>query len=98
MSYTKVVEDIENLPHYREFTCMRCGHKQKVYSLVIQSHCEKCNTPVKLRRFTAAPEIEDVIDAVLFWLGEGEEFELAMERKRLIDSEDSCSHISQVQN
>jgi hypothetical protein len=41
---------------------------------------------VKLRRYAATPEIEDVIDAVLSWLGQGREFELAMERKRVIDS------------
>ena len=59
-----------------------------MYSLTVQSHCEGCKAPVKLRRYTAAAEIEDVIDAVLFWMGEGEEFKLAMERKRLIDSSD----------
>jgi hypothetical protein len=86
MSYAEVIEAIENLPHYREFTCMQCGHEQTIYSLVIQSHCEKCNIPVKLRRYAAGPEIEDIIDTVLSWLGKGQEFELAMERKRTIDS------------
>jgi hypothetical protein len=86
MSYTEVIEDIQHLSHYREFTCKQCGHKQRVYSLVVQSHCERCNTPVKLRRYSAAPEIEDVIDAVLSWLGTDKEFELAMERKQEIDS------------
>jgi transcription elongation factor Elf1 len=87
MSYIEVIEHIDNLPHYREFTCRQCGHKQKVHSLVVQSHCEKCGASVKLRRYAASPEIEDVIDAVLAWLGRGEEFELAMERKRVIDSD-----------
>lgn len=86
MSYTEIIEGIENLPHYREFTCRQCGHRQRVYSLVVRSHCEKCKTSVKLRRYAASPEIEDIIDAVLAWLGEGEEFELAMKRKRVIDS------------
>jgi transcription elongation factor Elf1 len=86
MSYTKVIEDIENLPHYREYTCRQCGHKQKAYILVVNSRCEQCGVCGKLRRYAASPEIEDVIDAVLAWLGEGEEFELAMERKRAIDS------------
>ncbi len=86
MSYARVIEDIESLPHYREFTCKQCGHRQSAYSLTIQARCERCNTPVKLRRYAATPEIEDVIDAVLSWLGQGREFELAMERKRVIDS------------
>lgn len=86
MSYSEVIEDIRTLPHYREFTCGRCGHKQEVYSLVVQSRCERCDAPAKLRRYSAAPEIEDVIDVVLDWLGKGKGFELAMERKQLIDS------------
>jgi transcription elongation factor Elf1 len=82
-----VIEGIEQLPHYREFTCRQCGHKQKVYSLFIHTHCEKCGVRVKLRGYAAiGSEIEDVIDTVLAWLGEGEEFKLAMERKRVIDS------------
>jgi ribosomal protein L37E len=86
MSYADVIEDIEKLSHYREYTCRQCGHKQKAYSLVVQSRCEKCGVWSKLRRYAASPEIEDVVDAALIWLGEGEEFKLAMERKRVIDS------------
>lgn len=85
-SYADVIEDIENLPHYREYTCRQCGHKQQVYSLIVQSRCEKCGVWSKLRRYTAGPEIEDVIDTVLAWLGEGEELRLAMDRKQVIDS------------
>jgi len=86
MSYTDVIKDIENLPHYREYTCRQCGHKQWVYSLVIQSPCEKCGTRSKLRRYASiGSEIEDVIDTVLAWLGEGEQFKLAMDRKQVID-------------
>ena len=77
MSYINVMEDIQRLPHYREFTCKRCGHKQQVYSLLVQAQCERCNTPVKLRRYSAAPEIEDVIDNVLSWLGTGKEFQFS---------------------
>jgi hypothetical protein len=88
MPYVKAIEDIENLPHYREYVCPQCGYRQQVYVLTVQSHCERCHTPVKLRCFTAALEVEDIIDAVLVWMGKGTEFEQAMERKRLIDSED----------
>lgn len=88
MSYAEIIEQIENLPHYREYVCSRCGYKQQVYVLTVHSHCKRCDTPVKLRCYAATPELEDVIDAVLKWLGEGVEFEQAMERKRLIDSEE----------
>jgi hypothetical protein len=88
MSYAEIVEHIGNLAHYREYVCTQCGQRQQVYTLTVHSHCERCSTPVKLRCYAATLEIEDVIDAVLGWLGEGMEFEQAMERKRLIDSED----------
>jgi hypothetical protein len=87
MSYTAVLEDIEELPHYREFFCRHCGHKQNVYILTIQSECENCKTRSKLRRYTAlGAEIEDVIDAVLAWIGEGDDLAQAMKRKKEIDS------------
>ncbi len=79
-------EALENLPHYREFTCPMCGHKQEVYILLIHINCEQCNFRGKLRGHgSIGTEIEDVIDAVLGWIGTGKEFELAMERKRAID-------------
>jgi hypothetical protein len=81
-----VIEDITNLPHYREFICNQCGHKQRAYSLVVQTHCENCKTTLKLRGYAAiGSEVEDVIDAVLAWLGQGDELELAMQRKRIVD-------------
>jgi hypothetical protein len=87
MSYTDVLEDIEKLPHYREFVCRRCGHKQNIYILTIQTDCEKCKTRSKLRRYAAiGSEIEDVIDAVLAWMGDGDDFAQAMGRKKEIDS------------
>lgn len=86
MSYTDVIKDIEDLAHYREYTCRQCSHKQRVYALVVQSRCERCGVRVKFRRFAASLEVEDVIVAVLAWLGKGEEFKLAMETKRIIDS------------
>lgn len=87
MSYTNVIKDIENLPHYREYVCKQCGHQQQIYSLFIQANCEKCGTQVKLRGYASiGSEIEDVIDAVLEWLGKGKEFELALKRKQEIDS------------
>ena len=83
--YTSVIQSIENLPHYREFTCRHCGYTQRVYSLTIQASRRRCGTQTKLRAYASVgAEIEDVIDTVLAWLGEGKELELAMERKRMI--------------
>jgi len=87
MSYSEVIEDIHNLPHYREYTCSKCGHKQKVYILFVYNNCENCGTRSKLRGFAAiGSEIEDVIDYVLDWLGKGKEFEDALAWKQSGDS------------
>jgi hypothetical protein len=88
MSYTEVINDIEHLPHYREFTCRKCGKRQEVFVLLIQAKCENCGTITKLRGYASiGSETEDVIDAALKWLGKDKEFDLAMERKKLIDLE-----------
>jgi len=87
MSYSKIIDDIQKLPHYREYICPKCGHKQKVYTLVIHGKCEQCETRYKFRAIAPiGSEVEDVIDAVLDWIGGGVEFEDAMKRKHIIDS------------
>jgi ribosomal protein S27E len=87
MSYTDVINEIKNLPHYRKYTCVQCGHSQQIYALLIQASCEKCGRQTKLRGYAAlGSEVEDVIDAVLVWLGTGDEFKAAVEGKQIIDS------------
>ena len=87
MSYSKVIDKIQGLPHYREYICTKCGHKQKIYILVIHGTCEQCGTAYKFRGIEPiGSEIEDVIDAVLEWMGQGKELEDAMKWKQIIDS------------
>ena len=87
MSYWETMQEVEKLPHYRVYTCGKCGQKQKVFVLVIQNKCENCGTNSKMRRYASiGSEIEDVIDSVLDWLGAGKEFEDAMKWKQLRDS------------
>ena len=87
MSYTEVIYNIEKLPHYREYTCKKCGGKQKVYILEVYAICENCNAKSKMRGFASiGSEVEDVIDAMLGWIGDGEKLNKAMERKKVIDS------------
>jgi hypothetical protein len=89
MSYLKIIEGIQKLPHYREYTCTKCGQKQKAYMLLIHGKCERCGTEYKFRGIAPiGSEIEDVVDAVLDWLGKGIEFEDAMKRKHAIDSDE----------
>jgi hypothetical protein len=87
MSYIDCIEDIKKLSHYREYICSNCGYKQTVYILIIQKDCEKCGEQGKLRRYESiGAETEDIIDAVLDWLGKGKEFKDAMDWKRLRDA------------
>lgn len=81
-----IIEEIEKLPHYRKYTCHNCGHEQEVYILDIIEVCGNCGSKSKLRGFTpVGSETEDVIDAVLHWIGSDKEFNLAMKRKKEID-------------
>jgi len=89
MSYSKTIEDIQKLPHYREYTCRKCGHEQKVYILVIQANCEKCGSRSKLRGYASiGSEVEDVVAAALNWLGRGKELDDALKWKQDIDDFD----------
>jgi hypothetical protein len=87
MTYTEIIQDVESLPHYRSVTCREGGHQQEFYILEVQGQCESCKRKFKLRGYAGiGSEIEDVIDAVLAWLGTREELELALERKNAIDA------------
>lgn len=87
MTYPQIIEEINKLPHYREFTCDNCGLKQKVYILVIHGKCEQCGVEYKYRGIgPIGSEVEDIIDAVLEWLGKGNELEDAMNWKKVIDA------------
>lgn len=88
MSYIDTIKSIQNLPHYREIICKKCGHTQKEYILTIQSDCENCGFRRKIRGYAGiGSEIEDVIDVVLDWIGTEDEFKDAMKRKRIFDLE-----------
>jgi hypothetical protein len=82
-----IIEDIENLPYYREYECRKCRHMQKAYILDIWGKCENCGNVSKLRGFASiGSEAEDIVDTVLQWMGNGKELEQALNRKREIDS------------
>lgn len=90
MSYTHVIEQIENLPHYRDFKCPVCEHQQRTHILHIETRCENCQENLKLRGLASiGSEIEDVIDSVLMWLGTNRDLELAMKWKEILDQSDA---------
>lgn len=81
----KVIEEISALNHFREFKCADCNHEIKVHVLKIHAICPNCGAEKKCRGFgSIGTEIEDVIDAVLEWVGQGESFESVLERHQEI--------------
>lgn len=90
MSYSNVIDDIQKLPHYREYTCKKCGHKQKVFVLLIQSNCKECGTRNKLRGYASiGSEVEDVIDTVLIWIGKDADLAETMNWKKILDDSEN---------
>src|SRR5262245_61379173 len=93
MSIEHVIEKIENLPHERTFVCTNCGQRGTASILSIHVNCERCSKRLKLRGYgSIGIEIEDVVDAVLEWMGTGARLEAVMRRKLEIDREIQREH------
>lgn len=56
------IDAIRAFPVEREIE--HCGETFRVPSLDIYAKCPRCKSEIKLRSFSAVPEIEDVFDAV----------------------------------
>ena len=69
------------MPHFSIIECSNCKGKFRVHVLEIKGKCPNCGTISKYRGYASiGTEIQDVIDAVLEWMGEGETFAAAMAR------------------
>ena len=81
----ELIDEIQALPHFRTFQCTRCKHIIRVHTLQIRADCENCGLRHKCRGFGGiGTELQDIIDAVIEWAGEGEAFEAVMARRRII--------------
>jgi len=49
-----------------------CGAEFSVSPFEIYANCPQCGTRIKLRAFSAQPEVADVFDAVFEWLEQPE--------------------------
>jgi DNA-directed RNA polymerase subunit RPC12/RpoP len=88
MSFVSVIGIINKLPHERTFVCTKCGQQGTTSVLSIYADCQQCSTRLKLRGYVAiGGEVEDVIDAVLKWIGSGATLEAAMRRKSEVERE-----------
>ena len=83
-----VISEIEALEHFRSVDCYSCKESFRVHTLQIQVSCPHCGADMKCRAFGGiGTEIQDVIDAVLAWAGDGEEFQAVLERRQQIQSD-----------
>jgi hypothetical protein len=80
-----LLEALRAFPHVR--TVKHCDSTMEVSPLALYAVCPACRQRVKLRSFSGAPEIEDVIDAVLEWLADPAARAYAEQRRQEIEED-----------
>jgi hypothetical protein len=90
MGLGSVLDEIGALPHFRTLVCATCGSEARYHVLQFYAICPECQQQHKVRAFGGiGTEIQDVIDAVLAWAGEGETYEAVLARYREIQNDQS---------
>lgn len=85
MSYTNVIDKIVGLPHSRTVHCADCGASQIFPVLQVHGKCSQCNSSMRLRGHGAiGTEIEDVVDAVLEWMGDAHTLQVVLDYQKEI--------------
>jgi hypothetical protein len=80
------LEAIRSFPTQREVE--HCGVKFVISPFDFYATCPQCGTKLKVRSFSAHPEIEDLFDAVFEWLNQPGAGEVALSRRAALASED----------
>lgn len=80
-----LIDAIRSLPVERETE--HCGVAFLVSALDIYADCPRCGTRIKLRAFSGADEIEDLVDAVLEWMSDPRAREAAVRRQEQIEAD-----------
>jgi hypothetical protein len=75
----ELLEAIRAFPLERKVE--HCGVEFTASPLDIYAECPRCGSRLKLRSFSAAPEIEDIFDAILEWTNRPGAQELARRRQ-----------------
>jgi len=65
-----------------------CGAVWSVSPFDIYARCPRCGLQIKLRSFSASPEIEDVFDAVFEWMNQSATDALVQRRRNAIREDD----------
>jgi hypothetical protein len=81
---TDVIDEIKSLEHFKTLDCS-CSFKVRYHTLSIGVSCSNCGAEYKVRAMGGVgTEIQDVIDAVLDWAGNGESFDAVLVRHQQI--------------
>jgi hypothetical protein len=81
----EIIDEITGLKHFHSFECHKCQATVRYHVLQIHAVCPECSTEEKVRSFAGiGTEIQDVIDTVLEWAGDGESFDAVMKRRKEI--------------
>lgn len=80
-----LLEAIQSFPLQREMA--HCGQKFRASSLDIYGICPRCGQEVKLRSFSAVPELEDVFDAFIAWTLKSGVMEVIARRQKALKEE-----------
>lgn len=63
---SELIDSIRQFPVCR--TVEHCGETFSISPFSIYATCPRCGTKIKVRSFSAVPELEDVFDAVFEWM------------------------------
>ncbi len=81
-----LIDAIRNFPVRREIE--HCGTHIALDPFDFYTTCPHCGTRIKVRSFSALPEIEDIFDAVFEWMNREEARSIADRRQAAIASEE----------
>jgi hypothetical protein len=81
-----LIDAIRAFPVRREID--HCGAPITVDPFDFYVECPHCGARVKVRSFSAVPEIEDVFDAVFAWMNQDEARDVADRRQAALASEE----------
>ncbi len=83
---TDLIEAIRAFPVRRETE--HCGTRIATDPFDFYVQCPRCGARIKVRSFTAVPEIEDVFDAVFEWMNQAGAAEAAKRRQAALSAEE----------
>ena len=85
MSLGQVIDEIRGLEHFHTLTCSTCQEPVRYHVLQLYVVCPNCQAQHKVRAYGGVgTEIQDVIDAVLDWAGDGASSDAVLKRQEEI--------------